>query len=185
MADDSRETGSYSLADLYVDVLWNVDASARIMLVKLPGLASAASDQEVATVLRDCLGVTSHHHAALERILAHFGKPSRAHDVELEALLGRAAQRLSELASSDTKDLAVCAVVRTALHMAIPQIEMAMNLAGALGYEAHIEPLASMLHDVLTTDGTLATIVRSRLDAHTQWTATHPAVRPVKSGSRL
>jgi len=184
MPDDASETGRYSLSDLYVDVLWNADVSARIMLVKLPALADVASDPELVTLLHDCLGIASHHHTALENVLAHFGEPARVHNPEMETLIGHASQRLSEWVPGDTKDLALCAVVRTALHMAIPQIELAMNLAGALGYDAHIEPLASLLHDILLTDAKLVTVVRGRLDAHTQWTAMH-AVPSARGGSRL
>ena len=64
MPDDASETGRYSLSDLYVDVLWNADVSARIMLVKLPALADVASDPELVTLLHDCLGIASHHHTA-------------------------------------------------------------------------------------------------------------------------
>jgi ferritin-like metal-binding protein YciE len=185
MSDDTRDTSLDSLPELYHDMLWNIDASARIMLAKLPGMASIASDADLATLLRDYFGLVSHHHAALESILARFGQPARVHAAELEALVGNATRWLAERPSGEAKDVGLCAVVRTAINMVIPACEIAMNLAATVGYETQIETLASLRQDLLSSDARLVSIVRGLLDAHSQWTETHRAIKSPPLDARL
>jgi ferritin-like metal-binding protein YciE len=184
MPDEIREQSLDSVPELYVDLLWNIDASTRIMLAKLPTMASIASDADLATLLRDCFGLASHRHAELEAILSRFDQPARVHAAELETLIGNATRRISGWAPGEAKDIALMSVVRTAIHMAIPSCEIAMNLAAALGYETQVEPLASLRQDLLTRDAQFESIVRRLLDAHTQWTETHEAIKSAPLDSR-
>jgi len=185
MSDETRETPLGSLPELYFDMLWNIDASTRIMIARLPTMASDASDGDLATLLRDCLGSSSHHHAELETILARFDKPARVHAAELETLVGTATQQLSEWEPGEPKDVALCAVVRTAIHTTLPVCEIAMNLAAVLGYDTQIEALASLRQDLLSKDATLVSICRGLIDAHSVWTETHRAVRSTPHDARL
>ncbi len=150
MPNEMREQSLASVPELYLDLLWNIDASTRIMLAKLPTMASIASDPELATLLRDCFGLASHRHGELETILARFNQPARVHAAELETLIGNATRRLSGWAPGEAKDIALTVVVRTAIHMAIPACEIAMNLAAAVGYETQIETLAGLRQDLVT-----------------------------------
>jgi ferritin-like metal-binding protein YciE len=184
MSDETRDT-VHGLPELYLDMLWNIDASTRIMIARLPMMASAASDSDLATLLRDSLGAASHHHAELETVLARLNRPARVHAEEIETLVGNATRQLSEWESGEPKDIALCAVMRAAIHTTLPVCEIAMNLAAVLGYETQIEALASLRQDLLSKDEDLVSIYRGLLDAHSQWTETHRAVRSTPHDVRL
>src|SRR6185312_4015271 len=166
MADDAVSSTLNSLPDLYVDLLWNLETSGRIMLIEFPRLASAAADPELATALRDCLGMASHHTDALATLLSHFSQPARAHPADLEALLGSAARRFEDLPAGNVRDLALCVVARTAVHLAIPASDLAMSLAVTVGYEEHIDRLRRLRHDIAASDARLELIARTRVAAH-------------------
>ena len=183
MPNDTTEKMLESLPQLYLDLLWNIDASARIMLTKLPVMADHATDVDLTTLLRDSIGVVSHHQFTLQNILKRFDQPARVHAAELETLVGHAAG-LADWPAGEVRDVALSDVVRTVIHMAIPPCEIAMNIAGALGYETQIEALASFHHDLLNTDGRLIGIVRGLLDAHTRWTGTHIAAGSPRNDAR-
>jgi ferritin-like metal-binding protein YciE len=165
MPDDTRPR-PLDLPELYVSLLWNLKASAAIMLIKLPALAAAASAPQLATLLRDCIGMTSHHHDALERILARFDRAAPGHAAELETLLGSAARQIADWSPGDVRDVALSSIVRCAIYMAIPACELAIDLARVLGYTAHINELTQMRSDMAAVDSRLQLMIRARLATH-------------------
>jgi ferritin-like metal-binding protein YciE len=184
MPDDTMEQAVDSLPQLYLDLLWGIDAASSIMLIKLPKLAAAAADPELTTVLRDGFASANHHHLQLESILRRFDQPSRVHAAALETLLATAADHLHDSPTGRVKDVGISSLARTVIHMALPGCEIAMNVAGTLGYETQVESLASLHQDLVSMDAKLVAIVRESLDAHTRWTATHLAVEPPRSDAR-
>jgi hypothetical protein len=143
------------MLDLYVDALWNLDAGTRMMMVKLPRMADEISNQELATVLRDTLGQASHAEAQLTVMVSHFAGPARVHAVEMESLLGDTARRLADWAPGDPRDLYLNTVVRSVIHTAIPECELAIALAEVVGFPQHLGELKVFRSQMQASDESL------------------------------
>jgi hypothetical protein len=166
MADDVSRPPESSFAEIYLDLLWNLAASTRIMRLKLPTLIAGASNPELVTILGDCLALAGHHDAALNGIVSRIDRPARLHAAELETLLGTADRELSGWSRGEARDLAVTNVVRTAVYMAIPTCELATSLAAALGYRHHVTALSGLRQDIAMTDSRLQAVIRTQVTAH-------------------
>ena len=152
--------------DLYIDGLWNLQAGARVMLVTLPRMADLISQQDLAAVLHDGLGQTSHRVERLEAMLVHFEGPARVHAAEVEALIGHGARYVAGWPSGSVRDIALGAVARIAWHYAIPEYELAAALAESIGYHQHAIDLRTMLANVCQIDETLHRIIEAHIAAH-------------------
>jgi hypothetical protein len=165
MADDlSRPPGAFP--EIYLDLLWNLAASTRIMRLKLPALIAGSSDPELIVILGDCLALAGHHDAALNGIVSRIDQPARFHAAELETLLGTAERELSGWSRGEARDLAITNVVRTAVYMAIPTCELATSIAEAVGYRHHVTALSRLHADIALTDSRLQQVIRAQLTAH-------------------
>jgi Domain of unknown function (DUF892) len=165
MADDtSRPLDSFP--EIYLDLLWNLAASTRIMRLKLPALIAEASNPELIAILGDCLALTGHHDPALNGIVSHIDRPARFHAAELETLLGTSDRELSGWSRGEARDLAITHVVRTAVYMAIPTCDLATSLASMLGYRHHVAVLSRLREDIAVTDSRLQAVTRTQITAH-------------------
>jgi hypothetical protein len=165
MADDvSRPPDSFP--EIYLDLLWNLAASTRIMRLKLPSLIAAASNPELVAILGDCLALTGHHEAALNAIVSHIDRPARLHAAELETLLGTADRELNGWSRGEARDLATTNVVRTAVYMATPTCELAMSLAKLFGNRHQVAALTRLREDITLTDSRLHAALRTQVTAH-------------------
>jgi ferritin-like metal-binding protein YciE len=165
MADDvSRPPDSFP--EIYLDLLWNLAASTRIMRLKLPALIAEASNPELVAILGDCMALTGHHDAAINAIVSRIDRPARFHAAELETLLGTADRELSGWSRGEARDLAITSVVRTSVHMAIPTCELAASLAAVLGHQHHVAALTRLREDIAVTDSRLQAVIRTQVTAH-------------------
>lgn len=151
--------------DLYIDGLWNLHAGACVMLITLPRMANLVSQQDLAGVLRDGLGQTSHRVDRLETMLAHFDGPARVHAAEVEALIGHGARYVAGWPSGDVRDIAVATVARIAWHYAIPEYQLAAALAESIGYSQHATDLRAMLANVRLIDEALHRVIETHIPA--------------------
>jgi hypothetical protein len=165
MADDvSPAPGSFP--EIYLDLLWNLAASTRIMRLKLPAFIAGASNPELIAILGDCLALAGHHDAALNGIVSGIDQPARFHAAELETLPGTAERAHSTRPRGEARDLAIATVVRTAVYMAIPACELATRLAAVLGYRHHVAVLTRLREDISVTDSRLEALIRTQVTAH-------------------
>ena len=107
-----------SFPELYFDLAWNLAASTRIMLLKLPSFVAAVSNPELVALLGDSLALTNLHNAALEAIVASLDRPARLHAAELESLLGTAGREFGAWPRGEVRDLALTSVIRAAINSA-------------------------------------------------------------------
>ena len=163
MADVALDPTAASLLELYRDLVWNLAASARTMRLKLPAFASAASDPDLLILIADVLRRATESASALEAIASRADRPARVHAAELEALLSTAGRETAGWASGKAHDVALAAVLRTALHLAIPSYEVAMSLAPVVGYAAHRRALSQLGAGLGALDSRLQEIVQSLL----------------------
>ena len=172
MADDVSRL-PVSFPEIYLDLVWNLAASTRIMRLKLPALMTGASNPELVAILGDCLALAGHHDAGLNGIVSRIDRPARVHAAELETLLGTADRELSGGSRGEARDLAISTVVRTAVYMAIPTCELATSLAVVLGYRHHVAALSRLREDIAVTDSRLQLVIRTQVTAyrHTRATA--------------
>jgi len=165
MADDvSRPPDSFP--EIYLDLLWNLAASTRIMRLKFPKLIAGASNPELVAILGDCLALTGHHDGALNAIVSSIDRPARLHAAELETLLGTAEGELGGWSRGEARDLAITNLVRTAVYMAIPTCDLAMSLGAVLGYRHHVAALSRLREDITVTDSRLQLVIRTQVTAH-------------------
>src|SRR5579862_1741013 len=107
MAHDTITTHAVSLAELYLDTLWNLHASCGIMVAKLPTMAAIVSYPPLATALLGGWRVAGEHRDVLEGMVSRSGEPARVHAAEMEALLGEAARQFGGWSTGDARNLAV------------------------------------------------------------------------------
>ena len=162
MPDDLAEEHR-SFPDLYVDVLWNLHAGARVLLATLPVMVERIADRELATVLRDLWGQASHAEEHLMTVLSHFDGPARMHAAEMETLIGVAMRRFGGWPRGDVHDVAASTVVRSAIHMAIPGCEMAIVLAKTIGSPEHVGGLEALRSQMQATDDNLRRLSEQRV----------------------
>jgi ferritin-like metal-binding protein YciE len=177
VADDVSHPPPDSFPEFYFDLLWNLAASARIMRLKLPGFITAASNPELATLLGDCLAMTSRHGDALEAIVSRLDRPARLHAAELESLLGTAAREFGDWPPGQLRDLALTAVLRGAVYMVIPACELAISLAARLGYDHHVATLTRLREDTAATDSRLQLAIQTQVAAARVAPATSTATK--------
>ena len=185
MADVGLDPTVDSLSELYQDVLWNLAASARVMRLKLPDFASAASDPEVLALIGDALRRSAEVAGALEAIAARADRPARVHAAELETALSTAARETAGWQPGKARDIALTSVMRTALHLEIPSCDLAMSLAPAVGHATHRHTLTQMWDNICTLDSRLRGIMQSLVGTHgTSEAPTSPTIVAEAEGPR-
>jgi ferritin-like metal-binding protein YciE len=163
MPDDDLAEEHRSFPDLYVDVLWNLRAGARVLTATLPLVVERIAYHEIATVLRDLWGQASHAEEQLSTVLSHFGGPARMHAAEMETLIGVAMRRFGNWPRGDAHDVAASMVLRSAIHTAIPGCELAIALAKAIGFPQHVRGLEALRAQMQTTDDNLRRLSEQRI----------------------
>jgi hypothetical protein len=149
-----------SLPEFYLDLVGNLAASSRIMVLKLPAFATAATDGELVGIVGQCLTLSIGHRDALEAIVSHLDRPPRLHAAELEDLLGTGAREMSGWRPGTIRDLGLAGLLRTALHLAFPSYELARSLAAELGYESQDHTLSRLRHEVGSIDSHLQRVTQ-------------------------
>jgi ferritin-like metal-binding protein YciE len=163
MPDEDLAEAHQSFPDLYVDVLWNLRAGARVLMATLPVMVERTTDREIATVLRDLWGQASHTDEQLNTVLSRFDGPARMHAAEMETLIGVAMRRFGSWPRGDPHDVAACAIVRAAIHTAIPGCELAIVLAKAIGFAQHVGGLEALRGQMQVTDDNLRRLSEQRI----------------------
>ena len=166
MTDATGRQSPDSFSALYVDVVWNLAVSNRIMRLKLPNFATAASDPGLVGLVGEVLALATRHREALEAIVTHVDRPAPTHAVELETLLGTAAQQTAGWPPGRARDLAYAVVIRRALHLGIPSYELARNLAVEVGYTMQEQALRRFRDDVLDVDDQLQRLMQGLVTGH-------------------
>ena len=165
VADDLHHPPPDSFPEFYFGLVSNLAGSCSIMTLKLPDFIKAATNPEIVALFGDCLALTSQHHAALEAIVSRLDRPAPFHAAELESLLGTAGRELGDWPPGPVRDLALTAVVRAALYIAIPACELAKSLAALLGYDRDVPTLTRLREDIAATDARLQLAIRTQLAA--------------------
>lgn len=155
-----------SLLQLYVDVLWNLTASAQMVRVRLPAFAGKSSDPELLASIAEALRVCAEAGNALEEIASRFQQPARRHAAELEELLVSVATATSGWHAGSAEDLALTGLLRKAIHLGMPSCDLVMNLAPVVGYPAHAKVLAKVYDEITALDEQLRAVMHSLLGTH-------------------
>jgi ferritin-like metal-binding protein YciE len=185
MADVGLDPTVDSLSELYQDLLWNLAASARVMRLKLPDFASAASDPELLALIGDALRRSAEVTGALEAIASRADRPARVHAAELETALSTAARETAGWQAGKARDIALTSVMQTALHLEIPSCDLAMSLAPVVGHATHGHTLNQMWDNICTLDSRLRGIMQSLVGTHsTSEAPTPPTIVAEAEGPR-
>lgn len=172
MPDDQLLPAQHGLlSELYTECLGYLATEARDMVISLPGLAAQASHRELGTVFRDCLSMASRHSDALDAMMSRLGQPAAVRPDALEALLGQSGRQLMDWPLGDSRDVALCLVVRSALHTAVATRDVVIAMARPLGHLADARELTRMRDEVEAEDRRLRraaeVVIESHFDAGT------------------
>ena len=122
------------------------------MLLELPKLATAASDEALVTLLQRCEVIASHDRHVLATMGFSADAAARECAMELETLLGTMMSRLPDWSAGDGRDVELSDIARTAISLAIPAIERSIRLARCLRYDTEAQSLACLRHELANLD---------------------------------
>jgi ferritin-like metal-binding protein YciE len=154
----AKQTG---IQQLLVEELQDLYHAEKQLTRALPKVAKAASDQELASAIREHLEVTKGHVTRLEQIFESLDLKAKAKPcMGMKGIVEEGAETIEENKdeSEDVLDVAIAGGARRVEHYEIAGYTAAMEIAAELGHEEVAGMLEETLREERQADETLAAI---------------------------
>ncbi|MEO7319405.1 MAG: ferritin-like domain-containing protein [Chthoniobacteraceae bacterium] len=151
-----------TLKDLYILELKDLYSAEKQILVALPKMAKAASNQELAAGFKEHLEQTKKHVARLEKILTSHGQTTRAPKCKgMEGVLKEGAEMIEEEADEEVRDAGLIAAAQRVEHYEMAGYGCARTYAELLGDKEGARQLQTTLNEEGDTDKKLTKLAMS------------------------
>jgi ferritin-like metal-binding protein YciE len=159
-----------SMDNLFVQELKDLYSAEKQLLKALPKMAKGASNEDLATLIRDHLEETKGHSDRLETIFAELGKSPRGHTCKaMEGLIEEGAELLKEDGEAAVIDAAIIGACQRVEHYEIAGYGTARTFAQELGYDEAAELLQQTLDEEKAADKKLTelavTVINDQAEA--------------------
>ena len=151
-----------TLKDLYIHELKDLYSAEKQIIVALPKMVKAASNEKLAAGFKGHLEETNEHVVRLEKILTSHGQTTRGPKCKgMEGLLKEGAEMIEEEADEEVRDAGLIAAAQRVEHYEIAGYGCARTYAELLGDKEGAKLLQTTLNEEGETDKKLTRLATS------------------------
>ena len=151
-----------TLKDLYILELKDLYSAEKQIIVALPKMVKAASNEKLAAGFKDHLEETREHVVRLEKILVSHGQTTRGPKCKgMEGVLKEGAEMIEEEADEEVRDAGLIAAAQRVEHYEMAGYGCARTYAELLGDKEGAKLLQTTLNEEGATDKKLTKLATS------------------------
>jgi len=151
-----------TLKDLYIHELKDLYSAEKQIIIALPKMAKAASNEELSAGFKEHLIQTKEHAVRLEKILTSHGQTTRGPKCKgMEGVLKEGAEMIEEEADEEVRDAGLIAAAQRVEHYEMAGYGCARTYAELLGDKEGAKLLQTTLNEEGDTDKKLTKLATS------------------------